>query len=245
MTNVVISQSMLFPWVGMLEQILLSDIFVHYDDVQFSKGSFTNRVQLKTANGTSWMTVPLKGHKLGQAINEVKVQPREKWMLKHLDCLRLSFSGAPYAIDAINLATEVYSREYENIGLLARQSMVSLANYYGLLKNTAVIDVTSMNIRGSSSARVLEIVKAVNGSCYISGHGALNYLNHDLFEESGIKVAYMDYESVRYPQNYGDFTPYVSSLDLIANCGPGGISHICSNAVYWKDFLSKSKLDAG
>ena len=96
MTNVVISQSMLFPWVGMLEQMLLADVFIHYDDVQFSKGSFTNRVQLNTESGSLWMTVPLMDHKFGQAINEVRVQPSEKWISKHLASLELSFSGAPY-----------------------------------------------------------------------------------------------------------------------------------------------------
>ena len=35
--NVVISQPMLFPWVGMLEQVRLADSYVHYSDVQFSK----------------------------------------------------------------------------------------------------------------------------------------------------------------------------------------------------------------
>ena len=58
--RVVISQSMYFPWVGMLEQIRLADVFIHYDDVQFSKGSFSNRVQVKQPDGTSaWMTIPL------------------------------------------------------------------------------------------------------------------------------------------------------------------------------------------
>ena len=82
------------------------------------------------------------------------------------------------------------------------------------MENTDMIDATSLNIGGSSSERVLEIVKAVNGSCYISGHGALNYLDHDLFEQAGIKVAYMDYMLTEYPQNYGKFNPYVSGLDL-------------------------------
>ena len=50
MTVVVISQPMLFPWVGMFEQIRLADVYVHYTDVQFSKGSFVNRVQIKTAD---------------------------------------------------------------------------------------------------------------------------------------------------------------------------------------------------
>ncbi|NBX37756.1 MAG: hypothetical protein EBR10_11170, partial [Planctomycetes bacterium] len=50
--RIVISQSMYFPWVGFLEQMSLADIFVVYDDVQFSKGSFTSRVQAKTAAGS-------------------------------------------------------------------------------------------------------------------------------------------------------------------------------------------------
>ena len=237
MTNVVISQSMLFPWVGTLEQMCLADVFIHFDNVQFSKGSFTNRVQLKTKNGSRWMTVPLMDHKFGQAINEVRVQPSEKWVSQHLGALKLSFAGAPYASEALNLASTVYSKEYEDIGSLSRQSMLSLADYYGLMENTDMIDATSLNIGGSSSERVLEIVKAVNGSCYISGHGALNYLDHDLFEQAGIKVAYMDYMLTEYPQNYGKFNPYVSGLDLVANCGSGGISRISSKAVYWKDFL--------
>ena len=244
MTNVVISQSMLFPWVGMLEQMLLADVFIHYDDVQFSKGSFTNRVQLKTESGSLWMTVPLMDHKFGQAINEVRVQPSEKWISKHLDSLELSFAGAPYASEAINLASEVYSKEYQDIGSLSRHSMLSLADYYGLLEHTDLIDAASLNIDGSGSERVLEIVKAVNGSCYISGHGAINYLHHDLFEQAGIEVAYMDYKRIKYTQNYGEFNPYVSGLDLVANCGLEGLSRICSKAVYWKDFFHKNSINS-
>ena len=76
MTNVVISQSMLFPWVGMLEQMLLADVFIHYNDVQFSKEVLQIGCNLRQS-GSLWMTVPLMDHKFGQAINEVKVQPSE------------------------------------------------------------------------------------------------------------------------------------------------------------------------
>ena len=41
----------------------------------------------------------------------------------------------------------------------------------------------------------------------------------------------MDYQCKEYPQQFGDFTPYVSALDLVANCGRGGKSCICSDAV--------------
>ena len=37
--KILITQSMLFPWIGLLTQIKLADIIVHYDDVAFSKGA--------------------------------------------------------------------------------------------------------------------------------------------------------------------------------------------------------------
>ena len=237
--NVVISQSMLFPWIGLLEQIRLADVFVHYDDVQFSKGSFTNRVQVKTPNGLRWMTVPLDGHKLGQTINEVRVQSYEKWMSGHLDLLAESFAGAPYVDDVMAIVKDVYSRDYENIGLLACQSLMTLAEYFDLLSATQFIDSSSLGIEGSSSDRVLSIVKAVGGRRYITGHGAKNYLSHEIFEAERIQVEYMNYQCVPYPQSHGLFTPYVTGLDLIANRGRAGSSNICSNSIFWKDFLNE------
>ena len=62
--KVVITQPMFFPWAGLLEQLRMADIIVYYDDVQFSKGSFTNRVQIKTPFGKKWLTVPLKNFSL-------------------------------------------------------------------------------------------------------------------------------------------------------------------------------------
>ena len=60
MISVVITQPMYFPWIGMLEQMRLADHFVSYAGAAFSKGGFTNRVQVKTANGVHWLTVPLR-----------------------------------------------------------------------------------------------------------------------------------------------------------------------------------------
>jgi hypothetical protein len=44
-----------------------------------------------------------------------------------------------------------------------------------------------------------------------------------------------------YPQLHGEFTPYVTALDLIANCGKERIDVICSEAIFWKNFLNESK----
>ncbi len=235
--RVVITQSMLFPWVGLLEQMRLADVFVHYDDVQFSKGSFTNRVQVKTATGRRWMTVPLRDLQLGTVIDEVKTAPAVHWRDKHLSLLEQSFQGAPHAEEALSLAREVYAGDLPNIGHLARSSMIALGRYFGLLEGKRVLDVRELGIGGSGSQRVLDIVRGVGGTTYVTGHGARNYLDHEAFEQAGVKVHYMRYACNPYPQRWGEFTPFVTALDLVASLGRDGRRHISSTGVSWRDFL--------
>lgn len=234
--NVVISQSMYFPWVGMLEQIRLADVFVHYDDVQFSKGSMTNRVQVKAPNGaTAWMTVPLRELRLGQRIDEVRIHSMDQWAGAHLAQLEASFADAPHAPVALALARDVLQGPHSTLAELARASMLALAKYFGLDRKTRFIDSADLGIDGKSSQRVLDIVKALGGTRYTTGHGAWRYLDHDLFESAGIAVDYMDYRRLAYPQGHGPFTPYVTGLDLVAHLGAAGADCIASQTIYWKD----------
>lgn len=237
-TTAVISQSMYFPWVGLLEQVRLADIFVHYDDVQFARG-FYNRVQVKTANGSKWITVPLRDHHRGQRIDEVKIDDRTDWRSQHSAILRQAYGKAPFRDDMLALVHEVFSKPAMTLSDVSRESILALAQYFGLDEKTKFINSADMNISGASSQRLRDLCMAVSADVYITGHGARNYMNHDLFEQSGIRVEYMKYRTIQYTQLHGDFTPYVSGLDLVANCGRAGVDVICSNSIYWKAFINE------
>ena len=78
--KVVISQPMFFPWRGYIELISAADIIVMYDDLQFSKGSFTNRVQIKGANGKFWLTAPIKKEKNKKTlIKDLMIYNKKEW----------------------------------------------------------------------------------------------------------------------------------------------------------------------
>lgn len=232
---------MFFPWVGMLEQIKLYDCYVFYDDVQFSKGSFVNRVQLKLPEGTRWMTVPIQKFHLSQRINELQPHTEINWRRQHLDQLSRCFVSTPFRHDALGLVEEVYDQEYSNIGDLSRASMIALANYFGLVAGRRFTCVSELGVSGSGTDRVLEIVKQLGGKIYITGHGATQYLNHEKFEDEQIAVNYMDYQHAPYAQKNGPFNQFVSALDLVANCGRDGVEVIISEAKPWREFLNKSK----
>jgi hypothetical protein len=236
--KIVISQSVYFPWVGMLEQVRLADTFVHYDDVQFSKGSFTNRVQVKTEHGRAWMTVPLCDHRLGQLIDEIRPDDRRDWRGQHRAMLARAYENAPYRGDMLALVDKVFEHPAGTLADLARASGLALAEYFGLCSDRRFVDSRDLGVAGSSSQRVHDIVKALEGDTYITGHGASRYLDHELFERSGIAVRYMQYLCAPYSQLHGPFNPYVTALDLVANCGREGIHVIRSQSVDWRIFTN-------
>lgn len=233
--TIVISQSMYFPWVGLLEQIRLADVFVHYDDVQYSKGGFSNRVQVKGINGIGWMTLPLRDYHLGQRIDEVMLDDRTDWRSKHREMLRQAYRKAPFRDEMLNLVDRVFADEAATVADVSRRSMMELAVYFGL-DRPRFLSSDTLPIPGASSERVCDIVDYLGGNIYVTGHGARKYLNHELFEDRGISVEYMHYQRTPYPQLHGDFTPYVTALDLVANRGPQGVTVIQSGTVGWKEF---------
>jgi len=237
--KLVISQPMFFPWVGFFEQIKLCDSYVHYNDVQYSKGGFTNRVQVKSPEGIKWLTVPLKNLKLGQPIKEVEIDNTKDWRKNHRTLLTRCYQNAPFFDEMILIIDELYSQDWKLLDDLSLASLVIISRYYSLLDTKNITHIGSLEIDGKSSERVLQTCKVFNADIYITGHGASRYLDHEIFERESIRVEYMSYVKKPYPQLYGDFTPYVSILDLIANMGKDGINCICSNTIYWKDFVNE------
>lgn len=235
--KVVISQPMYFPWIGILEQVRLADVFVFYDDVQFTKGFF-NRVQIKTINGIRWMTIPLRDHHRGQCINELEVDERIDWRSQHRDILRQAYLKSPFRDEALALVDDVFSLNSCMLADISRASILALANYFSLTEGTKFINSADIGVSGASSQRLRDLCLALKADVYITGHGAKNYLDHEMFEQSKIKVEYMEYRCKPYLQQHGEYTPYVTALDLVANCGNKGLDYIRSESVYWRRFLN-------
>ena len=233
--TLVVSQPMFLPWIGLFEQIRLADVFVHYDDVQLPQGrSFISRVQIKAAKGTLWLTVPIDRARSGKLINEVIIFGEQDWRSNHLKSIRHAYGPAPYFRSMFALAERLYSQASERLAEFNITATEQIAEWLGLAP--LFRRSSSLAAAGSSTERLVNLCQATNCDVYVTGHGALHYLDHEQFERKGITVRYIDYQKVAYPQLHGDFTPYVSILDAIANCGDRTRELLRSEAVYWRDF---------
>ncbi|WP_029005304.1 WbqC family protein [Azorhizobium doebereinerae] len=238
MTAVVISQPMLFPWPGFFEQLMLADVYLYLDDTQFSKGSFTNRIQVKYGDDRRWMTVPLAGKGSFQSIADLKATDGD-WKAAHRALLAQSLAEAPHSADALAILDAVYA--HDNLCDLLVASIEAPARYLGIGAGRTIARTTGLGVEGRSWQRVLDLVRHFDGTRYLTGHGAADYLDHAAFEAAGVGVEYMAYSRTPWPQGSGAFTPYVSILDLIAHTGRDAITHLRPATQPWRQFLEQRK----
>ncbi|HVW00204.1 MAG TPA: WbqC family protein [Planctomycetaceae bacterium] len=239
--RVVISQPMYFPWPGLFEQIRLAEVYVHLDDVRPPRGrSFLNRVQIKTPQGSHWLTAPL-AHAGDGMIRDLQFDATQDWRRKQLETLRRNYARAPFADEMLALAAECLACETASLAEFNIHAIERVCAYFGLERR--FLRSAHLSVTSEGSDRILHLVQALGGSVYITGHGALNYLDHPKFEQSGIAVEYMDYLRTPYPQLHRAFDPHVSILDLIANVGRQGIEFLHSPSRSWKQFLHESDRD--
>ena len=201
--------------------------------------SFMSRVQVKTATGPLWLTAPIDRARSGETIHETWLVADRSWRAKHLATLRQSYSRAPHGARMLELAEQIYAAPEDNLARFNENALETIAGWLGL--ETRFHRSSELGIGGRSTQRLVDICRHFGATAYVTGLGALKYLEYDLFEAHGIQVRYMDYRKQPYPQLYGEFTPYVTILDPIANCGREASAVLRSESIYWKEFPHESR----
>ncbi len=231
MKTVVVLQPQFFPWRGVFEQIRLADEFVHLDDAQFQKGGFTNRVQLKTPSGPLWLTVPvLRSGKL-PPICEVEIDYRSDWRAKHVRTLLLNYARAPHVTLARSILEDVYAEHPTTISELDITALERCCAELHLQQ--AFTRSSDTPVTGAKTERLVQLLVPRGTTQYVTGLGALEYLDEPRLASCGIEVRVMEYTRRPYPQLHGAFDPHVSILDTIANLGPDAAGALESSAVPW------------
>ncbi len=241
--SIVISQPMLMPWRGMFEQIKLSDVFVFYDDIQLPFGGgkgrgYLTRVQVKTSRGIDWISLPVHRAGKGKQLACEAIFAEREWKSEHLGKIYQAYRGSPFYKKVYREIVEpIYKYETRSISDFCVNSMKILWQVLGLDPVVHFSSTLDVPRDIDASLRVLEICKRFNADAFVSGLGAMNYIDYSLFEDAGIKIHYMDYQLTEYPQLHGAFTPFVSVIDLLFNVGPDEAGkHLNSGSIYWKDW---------
>lgn len=204
------------PWLGLYYKIAHSDLFVYLDNAQYSNEAAHNFNTIKGPSGAQRLKVPVEQH-FGDLICNVRTKDELNWKEKHLKTLQMNYSRAPYFKEIFPGYQEILQEHRGAISILNMSINKFICDGFGI--HTPIRKSSDMDIKSNKEARVIDICLAVGGTEYLSGTGAKCYQNEQDFSYKGLKLTYLDYQPIIYPQLWGKFVPCLSVLDYIFNCG--------------------------
>lgn len=215
---VAIHQPNYIPWLGYFAKMALADIFVFLDDAQFSRGSYTNRVQIARAGQPAWLTIPVV-HKLGTPICHT-LPAKPDWPRAHLDTLKQSYRTAAHFAEIWTYLEAILRGVEGTLGHTNATIVAGLAKGLGLQPNFMQSSALPFPPDLDADERLARIVSNLApGGTYLSGAGGAKYQADSTFAAHGVKLAYSAFNPETYDRGGENFIPGLSIVDALFHLG--------------------------
>ena len=192
-------------------------VFVHYDDVQYTRQDWRSRNRIRVPGGVEWLTIPVENAGFLTSkllIRDARVHWGRDWTRSHRDRIARSYKRTPH-----------FKRYFPAIDAALSERRELLVDYtIPLVERLAAgLGITTRTVRSSElgvadddpTERLVRICTALGADRYLSGPSAKDYLDESRFARAGIALEYMEYGYPPYRQIDDDFVPGVSVIDLL------------------------------
>jgi hypothetical protein len=216
-----IHQPSFFPWLGLLDKINNSDVYMVMDEVQLSDSAFQHRNLFLSLDGkTKYLTIPFnKKDYLKRPFKDLEITDFEGWQKKQLNFIENSYKKHPFYKEIMEKVNFIYHKPYERLIDVVMDSMNVSMECFGI--KTKILYQSQMDYDRDlkKGDLVMSLIKASGADCYLSGTGAQAYLDESEFG-LGINLKYNVFKHPTYSQkNSAEFIPGLACLDVLFNLG--------------------------
>jgi hypothetical protein len=219
MNTVGIHQPNFMPWLGYFYKIHQSDTFIFLDDVQIQKtgASYTNRVSININGKSQYITIPIKKDSNNLNINKVRYLD-EKWKKKLLGTLQANYAKSKFFKENKDFIFDLINFKADNLAQYNMNFIIKISNKLEL--NTKFVQSSKFELKTTSTQRLVDLIKKVDGNIYLSGSGGDNYQEEKMYTNENIKLIYNKMPKYEYKQFKTDeFIGGLSIVDAIFNIG--------------------------
>lgn len=209
--------------MGLIHKIMLSDIFIVLDDVQFVRGkNFVVRTQIKTSGGPKWLTIPVHNKNDFLPINQIKINNEIPWQKEHWNKIFENYNKSKYFTDFGESIKNTIFQKWENISEMNTELIIQILKILNIEKNIKFS--SELNVNGKGIEKIVNLINAVGADEYLSGQGkgSSRYIfqNEEIFTKNRIRLRYQKFVHPTYTQLHRDFVHNLSICDAIFNIGP-------------------------
>lgn len=140
-----------------------------------------------------YISLSIQKHALHTKINEIHIESSEKWLTKLINKIQETYGKSKHYHQVIEILRLFKS-------LLKADTSLSILNTNLILFICEKLELKSrfylsseMDNRGRSTDALIHLIKQMNASHYLSGHGAKKYVDFNLFDQNNIKFHFSDF----------------------------------------------------
>ncbi|WP_085904325.1 WbqC family protein [Kiloniella majae] len=212
--KIAIMQPYFLPYMGYFQLIDSADLFILYDNIQYTKKGWINRNRLLRNGKDFTFSLPLKKQSDYLDIRDRSVADNFNKQ-KLLNQIKEAYSKAPYFDQIFPLVEDIINYKERNLFQFI---------YYSIQKICLVLGI-STQIRKSSNIDVDHTLKkqkkiftfcnAVGAETYINAIGGQKLYSKEDFIERGITLKFIVPELNAYPQFESSFVAGLSIVDVL------------------------------
>jgi len=189
--RVAIHQPNFFPWIGYFYKIAKSDVFIFLDDVQFPRGNrgcVVNRSMVLAGDKQCWLTLPVKKHSGSDKILDMRLA--ENGLDSVLKKIHLYYGGFPHFQDVMGELEKSFATSSDKIVEININIIKNICENLGIYKK--YVKSSELNVSGHKQEKIINLVKKLKGTIYISGEGAKKYQDEESFLRNNIVLIYQN-----------------------------------------------------
>jgi hypothetical protein len=207
-------QPYFLPYLGYFQLIASVDLFIVYDNIEYSKKGWINRNRLLRDGQPVTFSLPLKGDSDYLEVRERQVAAsfrREDLVNQFASAYR----RAPYFASTMPLVERVLHCADRNLFGFLEHSILETCGHLGL--STAITRSSTVEIDHGLKGqdKLLALCEAVGAGTYVNPIGGMELYSRDTFRSRGIELQFLRPTILEYAQFGSAFVPSLSIVDVL------------------------------
>ncbi len=214
-------QPYFLPYLGYYQLINAVDIFVIYDNIEFTRKGWINRNRFLLNGKDKTFTLPLKSSSDYLCVNQKFLADNfTEEKVKILNRIKNTYRRSPYFDLIYPVLENIFSYENKNLFDFIYNSLERILDLLRISTRIVISSTLEIDHSVKAANKVLAICRALNAATYINPIGGITLYEKDHFMKNGITLRFHKMNEIKYPQQTDNFISHLSIIDVLMNNSP-------------------------
>lgn len=228
--KVAIMQPYFLPYIGYFQLINSVDLFVIYDQIEYTKKGWINRNRILFNGEPLMITLSIKKGSDYANVNQRYLS--DTWLKdrgKILSKIEIAYRKAPFYRDVLPLIIKIFEHKNKNLFGFIYHSILEICNYLDIQTELKVSSSIEYDNSLKGQDKVIDLCEKTLATSYYNPVGGMNLYNKTDFRRKNIELNFLEVHEFEYNQMSKDFAPNLSIIDVLMFNGKEGVKELLYN----------------